>query len=186
MFQRFLPLLLLLTAGYGADHRPLADVPIPLPDRKIIHFKQYAGKELVIVLVSTACEDCLRTITILNKIQQDYGPRGLQVLGAAINNNAPYEIAGFVQRYRPAFPIGYLDQTAAIKLADIPKDTRPFVPIIMFTDRKGWVQVQYYGDSPIFKASEEKAFRAIAEGLLKFGQEKAPAEKQAAPSATKQ
>jgi thiol-disulfide isomerase/thioredoxin len=163
--------------------RRLPNVQIKTPDAKGINLSKYRGKEIIIVLFSTECEDCLRTIAIVDKIQKDYGPRGLQVIGAAVNEGAPYSVAGWVQRYRPTFPIGFLDTPGLIKLAAVPKDTRPFVPIIMFVDSTGTVRVQYYGDSPVFKEQQEKAIRAIAGSLLNFQAQQAAKAKAAAKAA---
>jgi peroxiredoxin len=162
--------------------RTLPMVPIRTPDTKGINLAKYRGKELIIVLFSTECEDCLRTVGYLTKIQQDYGARGLQVIGVGINNNAPYTVASWAQRYKIPFPLGYLDQAGAMKLAAIKKDERPFVPIVMFVDSALTVRVQYFGDSPLFKdASQEKALRAIADSLLKWQAQHAAPPKPAAP-----
>jgi thiol-disulfide isomerase/thioredoxin len=163
--------LCLLAEVWGKTPRPLADVPIRTPDLKKINVRQYRGKVVALVLFSTTCGDCIKTIEIMTRIQKDFGPRGVQVLAAAFNDNAAYMIQPFAQRYRPGFPMGYLDKEGAIKIADIPKDMRPFVPIAIFIDRGGTVRVQYYGDDPVFK-QEEKAFRAIVDSLLKFDPDK--------------
>jgi len=157
----------MLTAASAATPRILADVPIPTFDQKKINLKQYRGKVVVLMLFSTTCGDCIQSLDLMSKIQKDLGPRGLQVIGAAFDENASYAIEGYVQRYRPNFPVGFLDQAGAIKIADIPKDMRPFVPIVMFIDRTGTVRAQYYGNDAVFK-QEDKAFRAIAESLLRF------------------
>lgn len=172
MLRRFLVFLCLLAVAEAKTPRPLADVPIQTPNRKKISLKQYRGKEIVVVLFSTACDDCLKTITVMNRIQNDYGPKGLQVVGAAIDDNAAFAIAPWVQRYRPVFPCGFLDKDAAIKIGDMEKDTRPFVPVVLFVDGSGTVRVQYYGNEPVFK-EQEKAFRAIANSLLKFNAQQA-------------
>jgi len=149
--------------------RPLADVAVKTPDAKGINFKKYRGKELVIVLFSTQCEDCVTTVGYLSQLQKDDGPRGLQVIGVGVNKNAPYELGPWMQRYRPGFPMGFLDQDSMLKLVALPKDTVPYVPIVMFVDSGGTVRAQYTGDSPLFKdKSQGPALRAIAEGLLKF------------------
>lgn len=171
MLRRILVLICLWTAVYGAGPRPLPEVPIQTPDKKKISLRQFRGKVVLLVLISTTCADCIKTIDILNRMQKDFGARGLQVVVAGVNENAPFEIGPFVQRYRPAYPVGYLDREGTIKMAAVPKDVRPFVPIAMFIDRKGMVQLQYFGDDPIFK-EEEKAFRAIMNSFLNFGQEK--------------
>src|ERR1700688_2526942 len=116
MLQRFVLFLCMLTAVHAATPRMLADVPIPTFDQKKINLKQYRGKVVVLMLMSTTCGDCIQTLGLMNKIQTDLGPRGPQVVGAAFDENASYAIEGFVQRYRPNFPVGFLDQAAAIKI----------------------------------------------------------------------
>jgi hypothetical protein len=199
-FFRALPAFLFLSAAYsqtasvpvvrpaspGPQAQPsrrLPNVPIRTPDAKGINLSKYHGKELIIVLFSTECDDCVKTIAIADKIQRDFGARGLQVIGVGVNETAPYTVASWAQRYRPSFPIGFLDTPGLIKIAAVPKDTRPFVPIIMFVDSAGTVRVQYYGDSPIFKDQQEKAFRAIADSLLKWQAQRAAQAKAAAATA---
>jgi hypothetical protein len=106
-------------------------------------------------------------VPIFNRLQTEFGPRGFQVVAAAFDDDAAYQVTSFAARYKPNFPLGFIDQPAAIKIADIPAGMRPFVPIAMFIDRNGVVQQQFYGDNPVFK-QEEKAFRAMTDSLLKF------------------
>jgi hypothetical protein len=40
----------------------------------------------------------------LSGIQKDLGPKGLEVLEAAVNDNA--DLAGFQQQFKPPFPVG--------------------------------------------------------------------------------
>jgi thiol-disulfide isomerase/thioredoxin len=170
--------------------RVLPDVLIKTTDAKGINLRKYRGKELILVLFSTSeCPDCLRTVGIMNKIQQDYGARGLQVIGAGVNRNAPFMLASWVQRFRPGFPVGFLDQDPMLKLTAINKGVVPVVPMVLFVDAIGTVRVQYLGDSPVLKSGEqEKALSAIAKSLLDwnaahYGPKAAP--KPAAPPADK-
>ena len=152
---------------------PLTYVPVKTADAKGINLHKYAGKEMVLFLFSTECEDCLKTLTVMNKIQQEHGTQQLQVIGIGINNNAPYQITDWAKRFKVTFPVGFLDQAATIKLASLKPDDRPFVPIVMFVDAKGTVRVQYFGNSPVFK-DQDKAFPAIAGGLLRTSQTAPP------------
>jgi peroxiredoxin len=168
MALRFLAFALLAYLLQAATPRPLADVPILTADQKKILVKQqYHGKVVLLVLLSTSCGDCAASVPIFNRLQADFGPRGFQVVAAAFDDDAAYQVTSFAARYKPNFPLGFVDQPAAIKLADIPPGMRPFVPIAMFIDRNGVVQQQFYGDNPVFK-QEEKAFRAMTDSLLKF------------------
>src|SRR6266849_6098950 len=166
MLERCLAFLGLLTAAYAITPRPLADIPIPTPDAKKINLRQYRGKVLLVALISTSCGDCIKTIDILNGIQKDLGKRGLQVVAAAIEDSAAYNVGGLVARYRPIFPVGYLERDAAIKFLDVARDTRPFVPVLMYVDGKGTVRFQYYGNDAFMKQGEP-AIRAVADGLLR-------------------
>ena len=162
----------------GPAH-PLQYIPIKTTDAKGIDLRRYRGKELMLVVFSTQCDDCIATLGVLSKIQKDHGPRGLQVIGIAGNENAAYTVGPIADRYQLAFPLGFLDQDAIIKLTDIKKDDHPFVPIVMFVDSTGIVRVQYFGNDPVMK-QQEKALRAIAESLLKWQAQHAAAVAKAA------
>src|SRR5215471_1730672 len=126
MLQRCLAFLWVSAAACALVPRPLADIPIQTPDAKKINLRQYRGKVLLIAVISTSCGDCIRSVEMLNTIQKEFGQRGFQVIAAAVEENAAYKVGPFVARYRPSFPVGYLDREAAIKFLDISKTTRPF------------------------------------------------------------
>ena len=178
MSLRCVAFLCLLPAVSAITPRPLADIQIPTADAKKINLRQYRGKVLLVALISTSCGDCIKTTDILNGIQKDFGKRGFQVVAAAIEDNAAYNVGGFVARYRPIFPVGYLERDAAIKFLDVSKDTRPFVPVLMYVDGKGTVRFQYYGNDPFMKQGE-KSIRAVADGLLKQAEQDRAAKKAA-------
>jgi hypothetical protein len=173
MLRRFiaslcLPLVLSVVLGgigYAKTPRALVDVPIQTPDKKNILLKNYRGKVVILVIFSTTCEDCVNLLYFMNKLQQEYGPRGLQVVGAAGDDNARYTLEPFIMRYKPLFPIGYLDTPGIIRIGDIPKNVRPVAPIVLFIDRLGQVRFQYYGNDG-FMQDPNKNFRAVATGLL--------------------
>jgi hypothetical protein len=139
---------------------------------------------LLVTLISTSCGDCIRTIDILNGIQKDFGKRGFQVVGIALEDGAAYNVGAFVARYRPSFPVGYLDRDTAIKFLDISPSTRPFVPILMYVDGKGTVRFQYFGNDAFLKQGE-RAIRAVAEGLIRQGEQQRAQQKAAAAAAAK-
>lgn len=165
-----------LAAAYGqtAPAHPLAYVPIKTADAKGINLHKYAGKVMILFLFSTECEGCLKTLTVMNRIQQEQGPQKLQVIGIAINNNAPYQVTDWAKRFKATFPVGFLDQDATIKLAAMKPDDRAIVPIVIFVDGSGVVRVQYAGNSPVFN-DQTNAFPTIAAGLVRTAGKAAPA-----------
>jgi hypothetical protein len=157
-------LLCLASAAFAA--RPLPDVLISSPSGKgKLDLKHYRGKVIALALISTQCEDCIRLVALLDLLEKQYGPRGLQAVAAAINDDAPAETGPLVQRYRPHYPVGFLDRDSAMKLAALPPGTRPYVPIVIFVDRNGVVRYQF---SAADKAMQdgEKLLRTIITGLL--------------------
>jgi hypothetical protein len=150
----------------AATPRPLADMSIPVPNGKPIVLKSYRGKVLLVAMIETTCNACIASVDILNRAQKDFGPQGFQVVAAAGDTNAQYMLEPFVQRYRPAFPMGYLTTDQMIKLGDISPKERPFAPIFIFIDRQGVVRQQVFGDNAFFKV-EEASTRQVITSMLK-------------------
>ena len=165
MLRHFSILLCLLTPVFAQMQRPLPDIPIEFSNGKKIAVKQYKGKVTVIVMVSTTCAGCVKTIGILSKAQTDFAKRGLQVIGAAIDDNAKFTVDRFARSVNATFPIGYLGHEGVLAIAD----TKPpvVVPVLIFVDRTTQVRFQVFGRDPIFK-DEAKAIPAIIDSLLNF------------------
>jgi hypothetical protein len=151
---------------FAVTPRPLADMAIPVPAGKAISLKAYRGKVLLVAMISTDCKACIASIEILNRAQKDFGPQGFQVVAAAGGPNVQYMIEPFVQRYRPLFPLGYLDVDQMARLGDIGKSENHYAPIFLFVDRKGIVRQQVFGDNSFFK-TEEPSTRKVIQDLLK-------------------
>lgn len=159
--------LLCAASAFAATPRPVADMSIPVPSGRPINLKQYRGKVVLMVVMSMECDACIKSIDILNRLQKDFGPRGFQVVAAVGDQNAQYLLADFGRRYRPAFPVGYLNQAQIIQLGDLGKSAQhAYVPIFMFIDRKGTVRQQVSGNEPFF-TKEEASTRQAVQDLMK-------------------
>jgi peroxiredoxin len=159
--------------------RKCADVPLKTTDGKTIHFAQYRGKVVIIVMVVTTDDPCLKMLQFMARLQNELGPQGLQIAGVSIDDTSA-NVTPYAERYRFPFPIGHLDKQAAIKLADLKPTARPFAPYLMFVDWQGIVRFQYPGNDP-FVTSGEKNIRVLADGLLRQAAEKKGPQLQAKP-----
>lgn len=166
MLCRLLLFFCVLNLIWAKTPRPLADIPIQTLNGQKIHLKQYHAKVVLMVVFSTTCNDCIQAIQLMSKLQKDYGPYGFQAVAAAGDDSAKFQLGLFLERYRPSFPVGYLDQESIMKLCDVPKGVRPFVPISLFIDQANQVRFQFYGDNAFYR-QEEHGMRALIEGLLK-------------------
>jgi len=163
--------LLMLAAGSAfavKTPRPLPDVPITMPNGKTMNLKQYNGKVVMLALISTTCADCITAIDMMNRIQKTFEPRGFQSIAVAVGLDADKNTKGFVERYRPAFPMGYLAEMPFRELADIDGRARPYVPIFIFIDKKGVIRFEYTAiDAIMEKSQRSKNSGSIVEGLLR-------------------
>ena len=159
-------IILSAAAVFAVTPRPMADLPIPMVNSKPLDLKQFRGKWVLMAVISQECPACIASIEILNRAQKDFGPRGLQVVGAVGDPNAQYSMGPFVQRYRPIFPLGYVNQDQIVRLGDFDKSApHAYVPIFIFIDRKGVVRQQVSGNEPFF-TNEEANLRAALTSLL--------------------
>jgi len=150
---------------FAKTPRPLLNVPILNPQGKPIELRRYRGRTVLLMIFSTQCDDCIRTIQVMNKLQTDLGPKGLQIVGAAGDPNAKYVLGPFIERYRPLFPMGYIEKEAIIKVAEIGPGVHPVVPMVLFIDRWGMVREQYFGNSPVVQGGES-SLRSLALAML--------------------
>ena len=168
MFLRLLPLLLmfsLLQAGLPPG-RPLPDVPIARPDGRNIDLKQYRGKAVVLMIFGTTCADCYETLALLDRMQGQYAPQGLQVVAAASEPNAASALTVWFKRNNKPYPVGYLEVAPYQKIANTKPNAPGHLPVLLFIDPKGMVRVQLFGDDPLMKKPELVMRRTIEE-LLK-------------------
>ena len=124
------------------------------------------GKPVLLFLFFTTCPHCQRSAGLLNTLQQEYGPKGLLIIGAAFNENSQVLYRNFISRYQTAFPIGWAPRAAVADFLQHPPQSPFTVPIYVFIDRKGAIRGQYLGSDPFFK-DQEKNTRAMIEEILK-------------------
>jgi peroxiredoxin len=158
---------LAMQMGQGATiPRPAPDFAINLSSGQKIRISQYKGKTVVMAFILTYCSHCQKAVGFLTKNQQEFGPRGLQVLAAAVD--APAAVPRFIQQFNPPFPVGFnTDQEAMGFMQHVPMMV-PYMPMIAFLDNEGVIRAQYEGNDPFLSEGVmEKNLRERIEDLLK-------------------
>jgi peroxiredoxin len=168
MLRRVVILLGLTMMAYAGlpPGRPLPDVPISGAGGRKLDLKTYRGKALVLTLIAISCKHCATVLDVLKKLQLEDGPRGLRIVAAAGDENAASMFGRYASQHQLNFPFGYVDHAALIKLADVGPKDRPFVPIMMFVDGKGFVRVQMFGNDRLLE-KPERIIRDTVRELLK-------------------
>ena len=151
------------------------------PSCKPVALSQYRGKVVALIFILTTCPHCQKTIGLLAKQQNEFGPSGLQVVASAVDTTAALAVPNFIKTFNPPFPVGYnTDSNAVLDYLQHPRMVVPYMPLLVFIDRQGVIRAQYEGHDPFMdEASQEANLRAKITELLKAGEppRKTPAAK---------
>jgi peroxiredoxin len=197
MMRRIFSLLLLCLAFSCAV---LVAAPPPVPRKapsfaiqtapqEYLWLNQYAGRTVILAFILTDCSHCQYTTGLLNAIQKDYADKGVQVIESAIDSMSALHIPDFIAKFKPAFPVGYDEQSYAATFLGYAANDPMFAPQIVFIDRDGMIQQQFGGDDPrLLKEVQNKTLRDALDQTLKAGQGAATKKQPTAtrPSAPKQ
>jgi len=146
--------------------RPANEFAISMVNGKQILLSQYSGKVVLLAFMFTTCPHCQHTSQILSGIQNEYGARGLQILGAFFNDNAPQLIPGFITQFQPTFPVGYASRDQVDEYLQHPVGKPTYVPVLIFIDRNRQIREQHENDS-FLAGDQETSIRTLVESLLK-------------------
>jgi peroxiredoxin len=105
-----------------------------------VALKDLQGKGLVLVnFWATWCSLCKAEVPILNKVHQDFGSKGLTVIGVAVEDRKDM-VTTYRKRHEMAYPV-LLDTSG-----DVSKEYGLFaLPMTVLIDRKGTVVLRKYG-----------------------------------------
>jgi thiol-disulfide isomerase/thioredoxin len=124
--------------------RKSSELTIHMAGGKDLRLSQYRGKVCVVALISTACPHCQTLTGTLNEIQKEYGPRGVQIMAAAFNDNAKDLVAGFAAQFHASFPVGWLTRGEALTYLGMSIMVNSgYVPKLLFIDREGIVREEH-------------------------------------------
>ena len=153
---------------------PAATVPRPAPEFRIdlaggktASLSQYKGKTVALIFILTYCPHCQKIVSLLTEDQNQYGPRGFQVLASAIEDGAAAAVPGFVKKFNPPFPVGSNGRVPVLDFLQHPIAERLIMPQLVFIDREGAIRAQYSGDHPFLdEVQADKNLRRTIEQLL--------------------
>ncbi len=143
--MRFFTATLLLTLGMSAYAaapvpRASAELNITDPAGKHILLSQYKGKVVLIQFLLTTCPHCQAMSRMVTTLQQQYGSRGFQAIGAAVNTADAALIKKYVDDQHVGFPVGAVPYEVASTYLVV--NQRLSFPQVVIIDRKGQIQAQ--------------------------------------------
>lgn len=155
---------------------PAADIQLPRPAPKLVYnipgkppqdLSQYLGKVVALEFIFTTCPHCKAASHVMSKLQDEYGPKGLQVLDVAVNENADLLVDIFAREQQTTFPVGWITQADMVSFMGF-SNARFVVPQLVLIDRKGIIHFQTppLENSDWDKIMNEEALRKNIESLL--------------------
>jgi thiol-disulfide isomerase/thioredoxin len=138
----------------GEVPRKAPELSVVLPNGTTHLLSQYKGKVVVIEFMFTTCPHCQTSAQLLTKLQNEYGPKGFQVLAVAFNPMSKMLVPDFVRDFKVNFPIGYAERPPVTTFLQHPDSESLTVPQIVFVDRKGVIRGQSLPMGDTHTASE--------------------------------
>jgi peroxiredoxin len=157
----------------------MAQPPMPrkAPELTIIEssgkqslLSSYRGKVVLLAFIFTTCSHCQAETGVMSKLQGELGPKGLQALAVAFNDNAGMLLSGFVQNFHPAFPVGSAPRQTVVDYLQLDDSGKVVwnVPQMVLIDRKGMIVAQS-GPKGSEELQEENSLRKKITDLLGSG-----------------
>lgn len=122
-------------SNYEGEPRPAFTLPAMDGGKQSI--AEWDGKVVVLNFWATWCEPCRREIPLLIELQKKYEPRGLQVVGVAIDSLDA--VRGFAKAMGVNYPVLY-GVEAAMNVAASYGDEQGTLPYTVVIGRDGRIQ----------------------------------------------
>jgi peroxiredoxin len=169
----FGPLLLGSTLAASSPTLPRQSPELSINDLsgKATMLSSFRGKVVVLEFLFVKSQHCLRVAQVLNQLQQELGPRGLQPVGIAFDAPNATTTGGeylnaMVQSLRLTYPVGYAQRAAVDAYLGRSANDMLSIPQIVVIDRTGTIRAATGGQTDP-SLEDINALRVLLEPLLK-------------------
>jgi peroxiredoxin len=159
----FLILPVALFAGQIPRRAP--KFSMALTDGSKVSLSQYHGKVVLMAYILTTCPHCQAATAVFKQLQTDLGPKGLQILECAVEDDSQKHIADFQTRFTPNFPLGWSERPDVAPVLQ-PDEKLHIMPQSVLIDRKGVIRAQFYGDDKMFEGDAASNLTAFVKRYL--------------------
>lgn len=169
-FAGFLLLTASLIAADAPGVRKAPELAFSVPGQGQELLSQFRGKVVALEFIFTTCPHCQAATKLMSKLEQEYGPRGLQVIDVAVNDNADLLVENFAKEFQVNFPVGWTPKDQMISFMNFTSG-RFVVPQLVLIDKKGDIRYQTPAleDENWDKLMKEDIIRQHIEELLSQG-----------------
>src|SRR3984893_6713545 len=112
------------------------------PSGKQVLLSSLRGKIVVMPFMFTTCPHCQREAQMLTKLQREFAPSGVVMLGTVFNDANGAMAAQFVKEFNIGFQVGYATRDAVVSYLGLSVLDRWVVPQVAIIDKKGNIVAQ--------------------------------------------
>ena len=139
---------------------PIPEFKLSDLDGKSFKSSQLRGRVVLLDLWATWCEPCLEDIPMLNRLYANFGNRGLQVIGIAVQSGRTNDIRQHVEKLGIKYPI--LVGNERIMELYVPVG----FPVRYLISRDGRIAAKYLGSLPDQEKKRQTDLERDIESLL--------------------
>ncbi len=162
---------------------PAKEFVLPLRDGRQLKLSSFKGKVVALEFLLTTCPACQSTGRLLDRLQKEYGPRGFQALGCAVDAKAAEGMQNYLLQSGAKFPIGIRKEDDFRAFMELSLFDRALFPQVVLIDRAGVIRFHHGGEGDSkFLLNEEATLRKELELLLNEKSPGSPAVKGVRPS----
>jgi peroxiredoxin len=123
-----------------ADDTPAPDFVLTDVNGQEVKLSEYKGKVVVLNFWATWCPPCRKEIPDFNELQAQYGDKGVQFIGVALDEEGLPKVKKWMSANAVNYPVVVAD--AAVKKAYGEMNA---IPVTMLIDRQGVIRTKYIG-----------------------------------------
>ena len=136
------------------ERKAIAELVLTGLDGKTWRMSEHRGQVVLVNYWATWCGPCREEMPGLVRLSGELGPRGLAVVGVALDEGGEEKVRRFVEELRVSYPIAMPEKLSQVEFG------LGGLPATVLVDREGCVAKTYVG------AVRERDFRVDVEKLL--------------------
>lgn len=122
------------------DMRPAPEFSLRDLAGNTINLSDYRGKVVVLNFWATWCPPCRKEIPDFNELQKQYGDRGLQFIGIALDEEGIAVVKKWVDKNPVDYPVLIGDASIRASYGEMAA-----IPVTILVDRNGNIRTKYIG-----------------------------------------